>query len=274
MFLKKIMDKKLPFKEYTVLNNNLVQSLGCSDAYRAYVLALTTDKKTLETDTTIEQLATFVGESSSNYIKGSRNKSFNDKLKATNEVTIIPFKANGRDRNKYVFNQPPSGGYIRISRKFYDDWNHLSEKALLGFILKLFSVAEPHSLFVIKNMRKLEKLIHMGHATIRKYMKQLELLGLLQPIENGWELKIEGLIIDQPGQKAIRELINLLDRLYASHEDRKELMPAYLKEYEYYRNRNFEGVENLGNLLVTLSCGMTRYPKKEKKQAPSDIIIL
>lgn len=41
----------------------------------------------------------------------------------------------------------------------------------------------------------------MGHATIRKYMKQLELLGLLQPIENGWELKIEGLIIDQPGQK-------------------------------------------------------------------------
>ena len=103
MFLKKIMDKKLPFKEYTVLNNNLVQSLGCSDAYRAYVLALTTDKKTLETDTTIEQLATFVGESSSNYIKGSRNKSFNDKLKATNEVTIIPFKANGRDRNKYVF---------------------------------------------------------------------------------------------------------------------------------------------------------------------------
>ncbi len=68
MFLKKIMDKKLPFKEYTVLNNNLVQSLGCSDAYRAYVLALTTDKKTLETDTTIEQLATFVGESSSNYI--------------------------------------------------------------------------------------------------------------------------------------------------------------------------------------------------------------
>lgn len=114
----------------------------------------------------------------------------------------------------------------------------------------------------------------MGHATIRKYMKQLELLGLLQPIENGWELKIEGLIIDQPGQKAIRELINLLDRLYASHEDRKELMPAYLKEYEYYRDRNFEGVENLGNLLVTLSCGMTRYPKKEKKQAPSDIIIL
>ena len=189
-------------------------------------------------------------------------------------MTIIPFKANGRDRNKYVFNQPPSGGYIRISRKFYDDWNHLSEKALLGFILKLFSVAEPHSLFVIKNMRQLEKLIHMGHATIRKYMKQLELLGLLHPIENGWELKIEGLIIDQPGQKAIRELINLLDRLYASHEDRKELMPAYLKEYEYYRNRNFEGVENLGNLLVTLSCGMTRYPKKEKKQAPSDIIIL
>ena len=57
MFLKKIMDKKLPFKEYTVLNNNLVQSLGCSDAYRAYVLALTTDKKTLETDEHYPNLA-------------------------------------------------------------------------------------------------------------------------------------------------------------------------------------------------------------------------
>lgn len=273
MLKDKIMYEKLPFKEYTVLNNALVQNLGCSDAYRAYVLALTSDKKMLETDTTIEQLATFVGESSNNYKGGSRNKSFNDKLKATNEVTLVPSRANGRDRNKYVFNQPPYGGYRRISRQFYDKWNHLPQKELLGFILKLFSVAEPHSFLINKSVRQLEKLIHMGHTTIKKYMEQLKDLGLLQPIEDGWELKVEGLITDQPGQKRIKELIDSLDMSLASYENSKELMPAYLRTYLFYRDKNFEGVKNLGNLLITLSYGMTKYPKKKEKQTYPDIIL-
>ena len=45
---------KLPFKEYTVMSNNLIQKLGCADVYRTYVLLLTADKNTLITDTTID----------------------------------------------------------------------------------------------------------------------------------------------------------------------------------------------------------------------------
>ena len=47
---------KLPFKEYTVMSNNLIQKLGCADVYRTYVLLLTADKYTLTTDTTMTNL--------------------------------------------------------------------------------------------------------------------------------------------------------------------------------------------------------------------------
>lgn len=51
---------KLPFKEYTVINNTLIQKLGCADVYRTYVLLLIADKSTLTTDTTIEELASLL----------------------------------------------------------------------------------------------------------------------------------------------------------------------------------------------------------------------
>lgn len=74
---------KLPFKEYTVMSNNLIQKLGCADVYRTYVLLLTADKYTLTTDTTIDQLASYVGEKPANYKGGKSSQSFNDKLRAT-----------------------------------------------------------------------------------------------------------------------------------------------------------------------------------------------
>lgn len=80
--------EKLPFKEYTVMSNNLIQKLGCADVYRTYVLLLTADKYMLTTDTTIDQLASFVGDKPANYKSGKSSKSFNDKLRATGEVTI------------------------------------------------------------------------------------------------------------------------------------------------------------------------------------------
>lgn len=40
------------------------------------------------TDTTIDQLASFVGDKPANYKGGKSSKSFNDKLIATGEVTI------------------------------------------------------------------------------------------------------------------------------------------------------------------------------------------
>ena len=62
-------DTKLPFKEYTVMSNNLIQNLNCSDVYRAYTLLLTADKDSLETNTTLKQLAGFVGDKPDNYKK-------------------------------------------------------------------------------------------------------------------------------------------------------------------------------------------------------------
>lgn len=75
--------EQLPFKEYTVMSNNLIQKLGCADVYRTYVLLLTADKYMLTTDTTIDQLTSFVGEKPANYKGGKSSKSFNDKLRAT-----------------------------------------------------------------------------------------------------------------------------------------------------------------------------------------------
>ena len=55
------------------MNNTLIQKLGCADVYRTYVLLLIEDKSTLTTDTTIEELASFVGESNPT-IKVTKNQ--------------------------------------------------------------------------------------------------------------------------------------------------------------------------------------------------------
>lgn len=177
-------DTKLPFKEYTVMSNNLIQNLNCSDVYRAYTLLLTADKDSLETNTTLKQLAGFVGEELDNYKKSKSTLSFNDKLRATGEVVIRDIDSKQKDRHwtMYRFNQVEPGNYRRIGREFYDTYNTLDLK-LRGFILKLFSVTEPHS-YVIKlsSIRKLEKRIHMGHDAIGRYIEQLKDLDLLDEI--------------------------------------------------------------------------------------------
>ena len=140
-------EEKLPFKEYTVMSNNLIQKLGCADVYRTYVLLLTADKNTLITDTTIDQLASFVGDKPANYNGGKSSKSFNDKLRATWEVAIQNKDSGRNDRTwtDYIFSPVSFGHYRRIDREFYDSYNNTLDLKLRGFILKLFSAAEPHS---------------------------------------------------------------------------------------------------------------------------------
>ena len=65
--------KKVPFKSYTIMNNSLINHFNCSDVYRLFVLSLTTDRE-LKTDTTLDQLADFVGEKVSNYKGGKQVK--------------------------------------------------------------------------------------------------------------------------------------------------------------------------------------------------------
>lgn len=116
--------ERLPYeatiKEYTVMSNNLIQKLGCADVYRTYVLLLTADKYTLTTDTTIDQLASFVGDKPANYKGGKSSKSFNDKLRATGEVSIQNKDSGKKDRTwtDYIFFPVSFGHYRRINREF------------------------------------------------------------------------------------------------------------------------------------------------------------
>ena len=177
-------EEKLPFKEYTVMSNNLIQKLGCADVYRTYVLLLTADKYTLTTDTTIDQLASFVGDKPANYKGGKSSKSFNDKLRATGEVSIQNKDSGRNDRTwtDYIFFPVSFGHYRRISREFYDSYNSTLDLKLRGFILKLFSAAEPHSHTITLSVRKLKELIHMGHGTISNYIEQLRDMDLLDEV--------------------------------------------------------------------------------------------
>lgn len=179
------------------MNNTLIQKLGCADVYRTYVLLLIADKSTLTTNTTIDQLASFVGESKSNYKGNRKTKSFNDKLRDTGEVTIQEKNSGRKDRTwtDYIFSPVTYGNYRRISREFYDSYNDTLDLKLRGFILKLFSAAEPHSHTITLPMRKLEKLIHMGHDTINKYIDQLIELDLLDEVGDSTILKAKGLIL-------------------------------------------------------------------------------
>ena len=220
---------KLPFKEYTVMSNNLIQKLGCADVYRTYVLLLTADKYTLTTDTTIDQLASFVGDKPANYKGGKSSKSFNDKLRATGEVSIQNKDSGKKDKTwtDYIFFPVSFGHYRRINREFYDSYNNTLDLKLRGFILKLFSAAEPHSHTITLSVRRMKELIHMGHGTISNYIEQLRDMDLLDEVGDTIILKAKGLIIDLPKDKYVEEVKADFEHMIAFNESR-----GYARSYE------------------------------------------
>lgn len=257
---------KLPFKEYTVMSNNLIQKLGCADVYRTYVLLLTADKYTLTTDTTIKQLASFVDESESNYNGNKKTKSFNDKLRATGEVTI-QYKDSGRkDRTwtDYRFSPVSFGHYRRINREFYDSYNKTLDLKFRGFILKLFSVAEPHSHTITLSTRKREKLIHMGHGTISNYIDQLRDMDLLDEVGDSIILKAKGLLIDPPKDKYVEEVRAAFEHMIAFNESRGNPISRECMIYKKYKENKFEGVKNMHAFMKSLQAG---YVGKKREVA-------
>ena len=87
------------------------------------------------TDTTIDQLASFVGDKPANYKSGKSSKSFNDKLRATGEVAIQNKDSGRNDRTwtDYIFSPVSFGHYRRINREFYDSYNSTLDLKLRGF---------------------------------------------------------------------------------------------------------------------------------------------
>lgn len=268
-------DTKLPFKEYTVMSNNLIQNLNCSDVYRTYTLLLTADKDSLETNTTLKQLAGFVGEELDNYKKSKSTLSFNDKLRATGEVVIRDIDSKRKDRHwtMYRFNQVEPGNYRRIGREFYDTYNTLDLK-LRGFILKLFSVTEPHS-YVIKlsSIRKLKERIHMGHNTIGKYIEQLKDLDLLDEVDDCLILKVKGLIIDQPKDKQVEELTSIFDHIIEFNEGNNKPLSRECIIYKRYKENGFKDVKNMHSLMKSLATGTVGKKRPVKEDIPYKIIL-
>ena len=268
-------DTKLPFKEYTVMSNNLIQNLNCSDVYRTYTLLLTADKDSLETNTTLGQLAGFVGEELDNYKKSKGTLSFNDKLRATGEVVIRDIDSKRKDRHwtMYRFNQVEPGNYRRIGREFYDTYNTLDLK-LRGFILKLFSVTEPHSHVIkLSPIRKLEKRIHMGHNTISKYIEQLKDLDLLDEVADCLILKVKGLIIDQPKDKQVEELTAIFDHMIEFNEGNNKPLSRECMIYKKYKENGFKDVKNMHSLMKSLATGTVGKKRLVKEDIPCDIIL-
>lgn len=268
-------DTKLPFKEYTVMSNNLIQNLNCSDVYRTYTLLLTADKDSLETNTTLKQLAGFVGEELDNYKKSKSTLSFNDKLRATGEVVIRDIDSKRKDRHWtiYRFNQVEPGNYRRIGREFYDTYNTLDLK-LRGFILKLFSVTEPHSHVIkLSPIRKLEKRIHMGHDTISRYIGQLKDLDLLDEIGGCLILKVKGLIIDQPKDKQVKKLIAMFDHMIDFNESNNKPLSRECMIYKKYKENGFKDVKNIHAFMKSIQAGTVGRKRPVKEDIPYEIIL-
>ena len=257
------------------MSNNLIQNLNCSDVYRAYTLLLTADKDSLETNTTLKQLAGFVGEELDNYKKSKSTLSFNDKLRATGEVVIRDIDSKQKDRHwtMYRFNQVELGNYRRIGREFYDTYNTLDLK-LRGFILKLFSVTEPHS-YVIKlsSIRKLEKRIHMGHDAIGRYIEQLKDLDLLDEIGDCLILKVKGLIIDQPKDKQVKKLIAMFDHMIEFNEGNNKPLSRECMIYKKYKENGFKDVKNIHAFMKSIQAGTVGRKRPVKEDIPYEIIL-
>ena len=254
------------------MNNTLIQKLGCADVYRTYVLLLIADKSTLTTDTTIDQLASFVGESKSNYKGNRKTKSFNDKLRDTGEVTIQEKNSGRKDRTwtDYIFSPVTYENYRRISREFYDSYNKTLDLKLRGFILKLFSAAEPHSHTITLPVRRMKELIHMGHDTISRYIEQLRDMDLLDEVGDSIILKTKGLLIDLPKDKYVEEVKAVFEHMIAFNESRGNPISRECMIYKKYKEKNFEGVKNMHAFMKSLSSGLVgkKQEIKDKEELP------
>ena len=237
-------------------------SLLCSDSlYRTHV--------------TLKQLAGFVGEELDNYKKSKSTLSFNDKLRATGEVVIRDIDSKQKDRHwtMYRFNQVEPGNYRRIGREFYDTYNTLDLK-LRGFILKLFSVTEPHSHVIkLSPIRKLEKRIHMGHDTISRYIGQLKDLDLLDEIGDCLILKVKGLIIDQPKDKQVKKLIAMFDHMIDFNEGNNKPLSRECMIYKKYKENGFKDVRNIHAFMKSIQAGTVGRKRPVKEDIPYEIIL-
>lgn len=291
--------KKLPFKNYTVMNNTLIAQLSCIDTYRTFVLSLTADKTTYTTDTTLEQLAFLCDETIENYkqqkVKGYKKVSFPDKLRETNLVTVetIVKGVNG-NRNIYTFKQPLKDETFRmIGKELY----HLDiDNKIKGYLIKLYSIANTNTLLINKPIREIKELINMGNSTFKKYNDILIKKGYLKVTDKGLLLNVCGInaISKKPKQtketqmyisnmesilqsqinrynKQNKTFVNILN---LSNTDILNLnLTAEQKQFAKYYTNNFKDVEDINKLCLYLQSGVSNRKAPLKKETPKNIML-
>lgn len=253
----------LPFKSYTIMNNSLIAHFSCSDVYRLYVLSLTTDRD-LKTDTTLDQLAAFVGEKPTAY-KGGKSgeykvQSFTERLKDSGEVGVETERRSSIDgkksvqRNIYTFKVPVPSKYTRLTKGLF--FLDLDIK-VKGYIIKLFSITKQQTFLIDKSQREMEKLLKMSKNTIKKYNEILEKAGLLEVTKDGLLLKIDSLLIDAPNndtksKKMLEEFGDIVAYKQQNGYELNKQEIMYLKA----KKDNFKGINNLEGWTYWLITGV------------------
>ncbi len=212
--------KKLPFKDYTVINCSIASQLSSPDMYRYFVLSLTA-KRDDTTDTTLKQLADFVGEKESAYHSGNSGKnkklSLNDRFRNSGAFKNIILSKKEKSRNLYVFPKVEKGNYRRIKKEFRN--LDLAIK-LKGYLLQLFCLTDLHSLLVARSKNNIAKTLHMANSTVTSYNQILIEEDLLEETKEGFKLKLNAhFIIDEPkNQKSGNNLCEFLDNPWDGFE--------------------------------------------------------
>lgn len=278
-------EKKLPFKAYTVMNNDIIREFSCIDTYRIYVLSLTCDIKTNTTDTTIDQLADLCNESVENYKsqKTKRSgkeyikKSFTDKLRECKHVQVFTksYGSKGK-RNTYVFKQPLYNDTFRMIGK--EIYNLDIDNKLKGYLIKLYSLANTNTLLVNKNIRDIKELINISNTTFSNYNRTLKDKGYIDITDKGIKLTVSGIteICNKPKateatQDTLKAYANTLhDRVTKynaynktglqvfnlTNKDIKDLkLNQKLGIFAHYYRDNFKDIYNINSFVGYLNTG-------------------
>lgn len=290
--------KKLPFKSYSALPNSLILNsvFNVADVYRVFVLSLTANKTTGETDTTISQLADFVGESDSNY---QNDPSFTDRLRASKDVIVATICSKGKsgesgpkNRNIYTFRKPEKDDVFRMIHKEFFELE--IDIKLKGYLIRLFAVSHSETLFCDYSLRQLAKELHMSTSTISSYNKKLIELGLLVKLDNGVLITCNGL---KPVTAKTKMTKNILDEFEAalaysisaynsSHTDKIDIsslsdsdikklnLDKALYTFAFYYKDGYKNVRNINSLAFYIASGGASFNSETTTDKDNQIIIL
>jgi len=261
--------QKLPYKSYTIINNSAADNLNCPDLYRFFVLSLTTDKVTRTTNTTLEQLALFVGESQLNYEKGKSSTSFTDRLKESGEVMLEYYRDHSLkgdkqvNRIRYTFNAPEPTKYRRITKEFTEIGLPIKVK---GYLLKLFILCDAHSFDLPHSKTKIAQLLSMDKRTVDGYNKILIEAGYLVPVSKHFQLNVSSFLLDQPNKisKRAQEVIDSFN----SNLDYKTKNNMQLSRSEVIflkaKKEDFKDIINFDRWTLWLLSGLPNLKKKQQ----------